>query len=164
MRDITTVQPIWVLVLAWFVLAVPQLRAATFEAVRHVPAADHWYSTGLQLKAGASYALVSSGTWSDGGIPSGSDGYPSRNVLQRLAEWLRRMPSSNWFALIGGLDRQKETQFAIGTGCIYRPQYDGELTCFANDVWGFYWNNRGSVDLVVKQIEIANKAGLRTCR
>ncbi len=35
------------------------------------------------------------------------------------------------------------------TGAPYTAPRAGRLTCFANDVPGFYWNNRGAIRLSV---------------
>ena len=72
--------------------------------------------------------------------------------MLRLAERLRRAPSQQWFALIGAIDQDPSTQFLIGTGCDYRPPRSGKLTCFANDVLGFYWNNKGQLELTVERV------------
>ena len=40
-------------------------------------------------------------------------------------------------------------KIGIGKGCEYVPKRSGYLHCFANDAWGFYGNNKGSVTLTV---------------
>src|SRR6185436_6493183 len=97
--------------------------------------------TGIMLKANRRYELVATGTWHDAGIETGPDGYDSANLLQRGTEHQRRMADAHWFALIGALDRRKETEFLIGSGRTYTATEDGQLTCFANDLIGFYFNN-----------------------
>ncbi len=69
----------------------------------------------------------------------------------------RRHESSPWFCLMGaiangnqpGTPAQHET-FEIGNGCTYIPKESGYLYAYANDAWGFYENNRGSVQLTVR--------------
>jgi hypothetical protein len=54
-----------------------------------------------------------------------------------------------WFALIGAIDSDSSTQFLIGTQSVSAPVRTGQLCCFANDVPGFYWNNKGAIQLIV---------------
>jgi hypothetical protein len=67
----------------------------------------------------------------------------------KALEPLRRMQHQNWFELIGAVNSQIATAFSIGSACDYTANVSGELTCFANDVEAFYWNNYGEVVLVV---------------
>ncbi len=68
-----------------------------------------------------------------------------------------------WFCLIGAIANGgcKETgepgrheTFMIGTQCEYTPQESGYFHAYANDAWNFYENNRGSVTLTVKRIDL----------
>jgi hypothetical protein len=34
----------------------------------------------------------------------------------------------------------------------WQAPIDGELVCFANDVPGFYWNNRDSIVVMVRRV------------
>lgn len=117
-----------------------------------IDASRYWVDTHIHLRAGVSYSMVPNGRWLDATIESGPEGYASQNVFQRITEWLRRVPAAPWFALVGAIDRRSSTQFVIGAGCVYRAERDGELTCFANDLCGFYWNNHGSVNLDVTEV------------
>jgi hypothetical protein len=117
-----------------------------------VTSQEHWVDTGIRLEAGRTYELTASGEWKDASIPTGPDGYESANLLQRETEGLRRMPAAQWFALVGALDRRKETEFLIGSRVRYTATESGELTCFANDLIGFYRNNHGSVTLSVTEV------------
>jgi hypothetical protein len=111
-----------------------------------------WVDTGVLLTAGDTYELRASGTWHDASIVTDAAGYPSANFFQRLTERLRRVPDAPWFALIGAIDRRKDTQFVIGAGRTFRAPFSGQLTCFANDLRGFYFNNSGSVMLSVEKV------------
>ena len=42
--------------------------------------------------------------------------------------------------------------FEIGDGCDHKPRKSGYLYCFANDAWGFYGNNKGSVTLRIERL------------
>ncbi len=34
----------------------------------------------------------------------------------------------------------------------FRARRDGKLSCFANDVWFMYFNNKGSVEITVEEL------------
>ena len=112
---------------------------------------ESWCDTGIRLAAGRSYRLSARGTWRDASIVTDAAGYASRNLFQRATERLRRLPDAPWFALIGAVDRRPETQFVIGTDCLFTALRDGELTCFANDLRFFDFNNDGTVTLAVEE-------------
>ena len=116
-----------------------------------IDAKSLWVDTGILVEAGTTYQLRATGTWQDASIGTDAAGYASVNAFQRLTERLRRMPRAPWFALIGAIDRRKDTQFVIGTACTFRAPASGRLTCFANDLRGFYFNNAGSVVLSIEK-------------
>ena len=117
-----------------------------------ITSVEHWVDTGLTLESGKRYELVATGRWMDATIPTDPDGYESVNLAQRATEKLRRFSHARWFALIGALDRRKETEFLIGSRVVYEPKETGKLSCFANDLVGFYGNNTGSVTLTVTEL------------
>jgi len=113
----------------------------------------HWNDTSIVLEAGHAYCLIVPGhqKWQDWGICSGPDGYCRRKLW--LFEFWRRMPQAHWFALVGSVDKKKDARFVIGSGlAIYYPSRTGRLFCYANDVYGFYWNNSGTVTLSVYEL------------
>ena len=114
-----------------------------------VLAKPHWNLTGIQLVAGEQYAMSAEGKWVDWFIPHGPEGDPSDSFYMKAFEPLRRMKNENWFELIGALNSDIATAFPIGAARNYAAQASGELTCFANDVEGFYFNNYGQVTLTV---------------
>lgn len=118
-----------------------------------IMARPRWNETAIYLEAGAEYRLSATGTWYDGSIACLPDGYDSPNGLLRRFERFRRAPDEKWFALIGAIDRDIATLFRIGQSAIVRPSRSGLLTCFANDMWLMYFNNRGSVRLKVDRTE-----------
>ena len=121
----------------------------SFPATVEIVAACRWNDTGIDLAAGQAYDLVAEGQWIDSTIVSGPDGNPDPVWSQRLlAGWLRA-PGERYFTLIGALDRDRTSLFRIGTGTLYKPPRAGRLTCFANDVLGFYGNNHGAIRLTV---------------
>jgi hypothetical protein len=112
-------------------------------------ASKFWNKTGIRLVAGQKHFMTASGQWVDFFITHGPDGDPSNSWYLRLFESKRRLPRENWFVLAGALDSDPSTAFRIGSRCDYTAPTTGELTCFANDVPGFYWNNWGNVTLTV---------------
>src|SRR5687768_140660 len=127
-------------------------RSATIRARRD------WNSTGITVMAGHTYQLEATGKWTDLIITRDANGYATDEApfLSRASlrkhEARRRMPHENWFVLVGGIDRDHTTTFRIGTGCVYVAPRTGELTCFANDDPSFYWNNWGSIELMVTPV------------
>ncbi len=111
-----------------------------------------WNDTGVVLEQGRTYRFTATGEWVDAWNRCGPDGYASNNVFLRLAEWARRDPPEPWFALIGAHAHDLSTQFAIGAGSECQPRHTGELTCFANDVPFFYWNNWGEISLTIERV------------
>jgi hypothetical protein len=109
-----------------------------------------WNRTGIQLESGKTYTFHARGAWIDWYIRHGPEGDPSANFYMRLFERFRRRKNEKWFALIGAVDQNIATAFLIGAGATIQMKYSGELTCFANDVRGFYWNNCGSVVVQVR--------------
>jgi hypothetical protein len=57
------------------------------------------------------------------------------------------MPREPWLALIGIIDGNRSSAFRIGETSSWIATRSGELGCFANDIPGMYWNNKGAVDL-----------------
>jgi hypothetical protein len=104
------------------------------------------------LRAGHDYRLDATGRWTDLHQSCEADGYASTSWLFRLFESARRVPGAQWFALIGALDHDRSDRFVIGKQASYRPVVDGELLCFANDLWWTYFNNHGAVELHVTQV------------
>ena len=117
-----------------------------------VDSRQQWTDTGVQMHLGEQYELTATGRWSDREYESDAGGYESKNALQRLTGWLRRHRTARWFALIGALSQDKNTQFVIGVGTTYRPTTAGVLTCFANDVSFMRGNNHGSISLTVRRV------------
>jgi len=111
-----------------------------------------WEDTALKLVKGERYRFEASGRWYDANIPSGPAGYASPNSILRLLEWLRRVPSANWFALIGAIGQDMSLAFVIGENAETDAHEDGILHCFANDLAMMYWNNTGWVKLTVTRI------------
>lgn len=117
-----------------------------------IKAHPDWNRTEIVITSGEHYLMTATGRWIDFYIPHGPDGDPSPNAYLRSFESKRRVPEADWFTLIGAIDSQLATAFRIGSFCNYAASITGELTCFANDVDGFYWNNWGHVTLSVTRL------------
>src|ERR1043165_2735120 len=108
-----------------------------------------WNRTGIALAAGEQYLITATGRWVDFFLCHGPAGDPGRGYM-RLLDQRKRIPTENWFALIGALDCNPNTAFLIGKERDITIQVAGKLTCFANDVSSMYWNNWGHVELLVR--------------
>jgi hypothetical protein len=120
-------------------------------ATAPVLARPRWNFTGVRLVRGGEYLITGEGTWKDAGYEHGPDGGTSPNLYMKMWEWLRRMRHENWFELICAVDSRKSTAFPVGSSRQIVAPADGELTCFANDVWLMYWNNSGEIRITVKR-------------
>ncbi|OJY73100.1 MAG: hypothetical protein BGP12_08285 [Rhodospirillales bacterium 70-18] len=118
-----------------------------------VRARCRWNDTGIRLEAGRLYDLAAEGEWIDWVIRSGPEGNTAPGWTQRLAARWLRLPGAPYFCLVGALDCNPDTAFAIGRGMRLGPPRSGQLWCFANDVPGMYWNNRGAVRLSLRRID-----------
>jgi len=115
-----------------------------------VKARNPWNDSGIELSAGAHYDFIVSGnqTWSDASISCGADGYARRY----LAMWepFRRVPTADWFKLIGTIEQSTQNPIIIGSRLLdFSPSKSGRLYCFANDVRLMYWNNCGLITVTV---------------
>jgi hypothetical protein len=111
-----------------------------------------WVETGIRLAVGERYRLTASGTWKDRNTPSGPAGNPNPSVIQKLFAFRLRHKGARYFALIGCIDRDLSHSFVIGDRVEFAVSHSGELFCFANDVPGFYGNNKGAVSVTVERL------------
>ena len=119
------------------------------SVTKPILAREKWNDTQINLVAGAEYHFTATGLWTDSTIVCNADGYTSPNPLLRASERFRRVPKERWFALIGTIQRNKDTSFLIGVEARISPRSTGLLCCFANDVSFMYWNNQGEIQLTV---------------
>jgi hypothetical protein len=111
----------------------------------------------------------------DGKFQAAEIAYLVGDVLGKAEDWFRKLTGNKeadfrftrrqedmpWFCLVGaianggGVDEKGRLElpetFAIGVGCTYVPQKSGYLFAYANDAWNAYGNNRGRVQLDVKE-------------
>ena len=112
-----------------------------------------WNRTGVHVQPGQSFHLTASGRWKDLFDLSDPGGHDGSKWVYRLADSWRRAPHLPWFSLVGALDRDTSSFFAIGLESTWSAPRAGEITCFANDVNLMYWNNRGSVTLRIERVK-----------
>ena len=123
------------------------------SATATIQARPRWNCTGILLKKDTPYDISAEGTWWDATHRHGPDGDTSqKSVVLRMWEWARRMRHENWFKLICAQDYDKRTAFPVGSHKPFVPSRDGELTCYANDVWIMYWNNTGCIKMTVRGV------------
>ena len=125
-------------------------------------AREPWNWTSIFVARGEMYRFKANPAreWRDASISCSAAGY-SRFWLAPFASF-RRVPSARWFELCGAVGDAgnpsisgvpaNETLFRIGPGCTWKSNADGYLYLFANDVNGFYFNNRGSVQVTVERL------------
>ena len=77
-------------------------------------------------------------------------------------KFTRRHEDHDWFRLLGAIANgkmlkggklRKHQIIDIGDGNTHKVTQPGYLYCYANDAWGFYENNKGSVSLTVTCVE-----------
>lgn len=119
-----------------------------------------WNDIGILVSSGQRYSFSGDGTWVDGGIRSGPDGFRieeapwvSRWLLRMFAP-KRRLPDTAYFCLSGSIARDPARCFPIGMtlGSWLVEGTSGELCCLANDVALAYFNNTGSIRLSVTRL------------
>jgi len=112
-----------------------------------VPSWTLWNDTGLDVPPQGNLHFVATGQWTDWYINTTPAGYEKASL--KAVEHLRRLPSANWFALVGAFDKDLSTAFLIGEGRTLVAEKGGRLFVFANDIAWLYWNNVGSVSLSI---------------
>lgn len=119
-----------------------------------IRARTYWNDTAIHVREGERHRLHAEGSWRDLFISCGPDGYdtPWYSLPQRLAGNLRRVPAVRWFALIGVVRGAERHPFLIGSRAEIDMPATGILSCFANDVPRFYWNNSGALWLTVERL------------
>jgi hypothetical protein len=113
-----------------------------------VDARLYWKDTELDVRAGDVLIVAASGQWTDLTYTCGPGGYPAPAYM-RLFDGLRRCPQARWFELVGCVGKDLKNSFPIGERRTVTAPASGRLYLYANDVPGFYWNNRGSLSVSV---------------
>ncbi len=93
----------------------------------------------------------------------------------KMADFIgtRREEDMPWMSLVGVVandaisiegEYKAHERIAFGAGTRCRVTRSGYLYAFANDAWGFYGNNRGSVHLTVTRMPVEEQPTARTRR
>lgn len=110
---------------------------------------EYWNNTELTIQSGEKYFFDASGIWTDSYINTDADGFSKWYMA--AFNMLKRSPTDKWFALMGSLN--KKNCFLIGMQKSIEFYENGILHCFANDVKGFYGNNKGFISLKITRIK-----------
>lgn len=110
---------------------------------------EYWNNTGLAVLSEEKYLFVSKGEWIDSFIPADADGFSKWYMA--AFNLLKRSPEDKWFALMGSVNFKNP--FLVGKNKSIEFRESGTLYCFANDVKGFYGNNKGSITLKITRIK-----------
>ena len=132
-----------------FVLLILSLLLASSSAFT-VDSTLKWNDVDM-VEANKLYDFDCSGQiWTDWFIDSSADGYETP-LRMKPFERFRRMPEENFFSLICcvGQDETYESCQLIGEKNQVAFEKSGQLSCFANDLWLFYWNNIGSLEVTM---------------
>jgi hypothetical protein len=117
-------------------------------------ASRKWNATGVRLLEHCEYHIKTTGTWTDFYIGTDANGF-ERKHLRPFARF-KRDPGSPWFALMGSIGKQPP-YFLVGADLLLKPDKEGELFLFANDMPAMYWNNRGSLSITITEYEPQNQ-------
>ena len=117
------------------------------KAILTIQAADKYSGETLSVKKEEQYtfAVAADQKWNDWYVRASADGY--FNFLASL--FGQRVKGIKCFCLCGVYDQNDATAFAIGSSKTIIAGQDGTLSFFANDSRGFYFNNKGSIQLSV---------------
>jgi len=138
----------------------PKRLAAGERHECDVRSAELYNWSGVEVEAGGRYRIEAppGETWLDGGIECGARGWETEQLpwakekIVGLFERWRRVPSANWFELIGALGDEDDELFRIGQGSEFESPRDAELWMFANDLASKYDDNEGSLRIAITRI------------
>src|SRR5258706_6771181 len=118
-----------------------------------VPAEATCFDTGIDIESGKTYRFSATGMWIDRSPPAvDADGVEHPGGIREFLNWAKRVPSAPWMALIGRtrMGHSDSAWFVIGASRADRTDLPaGRLMCCANDVLGFYCNNKDEIALEV---------------
>jgi len=123
-----------------------------------VPSEEHYFGTGVLLDSGAAYEIAADQSeWTDSAIPSTAAGNPDPVLAQQVFQGLLRCQEGLWFELVGAVGRSDAHLFPVGMRKVWTyeshsVEAEPELQLFANDAFGFYFNNHGSIGVTITRI------------
>ena len=115
-----------------------------------VVAEEPWNDSGIDVAEGAVLRFAASGEWWDKQFRAGPEGYAAPWYL-RIVSFLLRCRRARWFEFTGEIDKGKGQTFPIGTRDKVTMPATGRLYLYANDVKGFYGNNRGELTVAIER-------------
>lgn len=140
----------------------------------NVRAANYWNDSGLRVAVGEVYEFSApkNKIWIDLTIPSTADGYATSIIMNACkgitfgfcsvvngpggAQYLdsqKRVPTANFFTLIGNVGATESQSFVIGTTKVVTIDHSGKFYAFANDWPSRYGNNSLAIPLTIKRIK-----------
>lgn len=131
----------------WLFVVLTLLSIASIDCYQCVVnSPDKWNDCGTTISKGTVVSIVVEGdqTWTDWYIETTADGYA--NTLHVPT----RHQSANLFELVCCINRKESTCSTIGSGNTFTAVEDGIISCYANDVDSFYWNNIGSITVTIE--------------
>lgn len=100
----------------------------------------------IQVNLGEIYSFYASGCWVDWFIPCGPNGW----ILKKVFKHKPILENVPIFKLCACIDKEITKAFPIGKKLENKVMtHTGRLYFFANDVDGYYGNNRGSVKVEI---------------
>ncbi|MCK5001817.1 MAG: hypothetical protein KAS57_02275 [Gammaproteobacteria bacterium] len=147
-------------------------------AVMQVNSKSVWNASGLRFDSGSTYLIKAKedDTWCDASIETNAQGWQLdkqynscvceetiefsgvNKLFFSMAEYLglRRYSDANWFELIGvNKNKTEKEETVIGLKNEIVANKTGEFCAYANDMSGFYFNNKGSVNIEITRINHA---------
>jgi hypothetical protein len=120
------------------------------SASLNVSARDFYSAETLVVTSGQVYEFICDPAqkWTDWFISSNADGFT--NILANIAGL--RLRKVKCFTLCGCYNQNEQMLFRIGTHANLAMQLSGNVSFFANDAKGFYGNNKGYLNMVVKRV------------
>lgn len=98
------------------------------------------------------YDIKVYGEWVDAGFPAtDANGFPPNKAFLMLGRILKRMPLENYMMLCASIN--KSHHFSIGTGIKKKMRKTGLLNLYPNDAKGFFENNEGEMQVIIKRVE-----------
>lgn len=125
-----------------------------------VEARNKWNSSGIYLKQNFNYSfevMQIDEEWKDDPLDASPEtGLISPHFYLHFFDVFKRFPKANWYVIVGSVGKEKSNFFKIGQKVehyIFSTIKEDEFHCFANDVNGFYFNNRGKLTLKISCLD-----------
>ncbi len=116
-------------------------------------AIENWQGVGVAIKRGKTYQISASGEWSPGPLCNKTD--PTGENMYTITCWdlgYQIVAKRSHAALIGKIGQQN-LAFYIGNEFTFTADTDGSLYMMANDAPGFFFDNKGALQVTVSLLE-----------